>query len=209
MTRPRGRPKRKEGPVITRKKLLEIAVRIIGRDGFEGASMRGIASAANVSLATLQNHFKTKESLWKAVIDELLVPILIGRSKAEHENPEAGLLAAIASILEAVVSRPGLSGRLLTDASPAGEERLQYLAQATESIRQADRNKLKLLRENGDIRNIDINAILILGGIALSTLSSSRTAVRLLIGPDLDDNEERAQIVTAITDILLYGLLPR
>ena len=46
MTRQRGRPKQKDGPAVTRRELLETAARIIGCDGFSGASMRGIASAA-------------------------------------------------------------------------------------------------------------------------------------------------------------------
>ena len=46
-------------------------------------------------------------------------------------------------------------------------------------------------------------------GVALSTLSSSKGAVRELIGPDLDDDADRSRMVAGITDLLLHGLLPR
>ena len=42
----------------------------------------------------------------------------------------------------AVVSRPGLSGKLLANSSETGKERLAYLANATASIR-ADRALLE------------------------------------------------------------------
>jgi len=209
MARQRGRPKQKDGPVVTRQELLEIAARAIGRDGASGASMRGIASAAEVSLATLQHHFATKAILWKAVIDELLVPDLERRPEVEQGEHESILAAAIAARLNASVVRPGLSGRLLTDSSPEGQERLRYLAEATRSVRQTDRELLCALRDSGVIRPVDMDAFLTLTGIALSTLSSSKNAVRELIGPDLEDDADRSRMIAGITDLLLHGLLPR
>ena len=209
MTRQRGRPKQKDRPAVTRRELLETAARIIGRDGFSGASMRGIASAAGVSLATLQHHFTTKAILWKAVIDELVVPAFERRPEVEQGDHGSILAAAIAASLKASVVRPGLSGRLLTDSSPAGEERLRYLAEATRTVRQTDRELLCSLRDGGAIRPVDIDAFLTLTGVALSTLSSSKSAVRELIGPDLDDDADRSRMVAGIADLLLHGLLPR
>ena len=209
MTRKRGRPTSKDGPVVTRQELLQTAARVIGRDGFDGASMRKIASSAEVSLSTLQHHFKTKTVLWQAIIDELVVPLMQRPPVTSGDDNESLLAAAVAGRLEAVVSRPGLSGRLLTDASPAGEERLRYLANATKSIRETDRKLLESLRASGMIRQVDVDAVLTLIGIAISTLSSAKGAVRELIGPNLDDAAHRAHMVTAITDLLVNGLRPR
>ena len=209
MARKRGRPTSKDGPVVTRQELLQTAARVIGRDGFDGASMRKIASSAEVSLSTLQHHFKTKTVLWQAIIDELVVPLMQRPPVTSGDDNESLLAAAVAGRLEAVVSRPGLSGRLLTDASPAGEERLRYLANATKSIRETDRKLLESLRESGMIRQVDVDAVLTLIGIAISTLSSAKGAVRELIGPNLDDAAHRAHMVTAITDLLVNGLRPR
>ena len=209
MTRKRGRPSQSEGPAITRQSLLENAARLIGRDGFDGASMRKIASASNVSLATLQHYFRTKTDLWQAIIDELLVPAMDRRQIAQPENEQSHLAAAIATRLDSVISRPGLSGRILTDCSDQGLERLQYLAQATAMIRETDRMLLEALQSAGTIRAVDIDALQVLIGIAISTLSSSKNAVRMLIGPDLDDSDDRSRLVNAITDLLINGLRPR
>ena len=209
MTRKRGRPSQSEGPVITRQSLLENAARLIGRDGFDGASMRKIATASNVSLATLQHYFTTKTDLWQAIVDELLVPAMERRQTTPPEEEESHLAAAIANRLDSVISRPGLSGRILTDCSDQGIERLQYLAHATATIRKTDRTLLEALQSTGIIRSVDIDALQVLIGIAISTLSSSKNAVRMLIGPDLDDSEDRDRLVSAITDLLINGLRPR
>ena len=209
MTRKRGRPTSKDGPVVTRQELLQTAARLIGRDGFDGASMRNIAATAEVSLSTLQHHFKTKTILWQALIDELVVPLMQRPPVTSNDNNESLLAAAVSARLEAVVSRPGLSGRLLTDASPAGEERLRYLADATKSIRETDRRLLESLRDSGVIRPVDVDAVLAIIGVAISALSSAKGAVRELIGPNLDDANEREQMVNAITDLLVNGLRPR
>ena len=78
------------------------------RDGLAQASMRGIARDAGVGLGTLQNHFPTKETLWKSVIDELIVPA------EEHfsvvSGPEALVTEIVRHRLASAVHRPGLAG---------------------------------------------------------------------------------------------------
>ena len=209
MTRKRGRPSNKEGPVVTRQELLDVAAKLIGRDGFDGASLRSIAAAANVSLSTLQYHFKTKDALGEGLIDELIVPALERPRERQTTDNESILASAIARRLETAVTRPGLSGRLLTDSSPDGIARLKYLAEATRSIRANDRNLLVALKENQIIRDVDIDGVITVIGIAISTLSSAKGAVRELVGIDLDEEAERNRLVDAITDLLLNGLRPR
>jgi AcrR family transcriptional regulator len=209
--RKRGRPRRADGPVVTRQELIQTAARVIGREGFGGASMRGVASEAGVSLSTVQHHFKTKASLWKATIDELLVPSMTADLEAHADRPRGESLFAdlIAARLESAITRPGFSGRLLTDSSESGREYLAHLAQSSEELRKTNRKMLVSMRELGMIREVDPDAITILIGIALASLSSSKHAVRELVGLDLDNEPERERVVGAITDIVLYGLLPR
>lgn len=51
-----------------REQIIEVATRMFGRVGFNGATMRDIAAACGVSRAGLAHHFATKESLLRAVL---------------------------------------------------------------------------------------------------------------------------------------------
>jgi len=55
----------------TRAKLIEAGLAVFSARGFEGATTRAIAQKAGVALASLPYHFKTKEALWKAVVDDI------------------------------------------------------------------------------------------------------------------------------------------
>jgi AcrR family transcriptional regulator len=195
--------------VITRDELVSVAARVIGELGYDGASMRRIASDAGVSLGTLQHHFKTKDQLWKALVDEVLVPKVVQGAPTPVDGFGSILSVAIGTRLKGAVMHPGLSGVLLTDNSPGGEERLRYFAEATSAVRERDRAFLGLLQKHGQLRQIDVDAFFVTVGIALACISSAKGASRHLVGIDLDDEAQRDRLVDGITDLLLNGVLPR
>ncbi len=207
MTRRRGRPTKAEGPVTSRKELLGSAARVIGRDGLAKASMRGIAREAGVSLGTLQNHFPTKETLWKAVIDELIAP---AETQFHEASDPTGLVTEVVRHrLASAVHRPGLAGRLLTDDSADGGVVLDYLVEATHKGRAVSRQLLERAMEAGLLRRADPDALLAVLGIALPALASSKNALHKLLDIDLDDDADRERLTLALSDILLRGLLPQ
>src|SRR5690349_14668665 len=52
----------------TQSRVLDAAERLFAEHGFEGASIRAIVDAANVNLAAVHYHFKSKEALLEAVL---------------------------------------------------------------------------------------------------------------------------------------------
>jgi TetR/AcrR family transcriptional regulator len=59
--------------------LLQAARSAFARHGFEGATLRGIATSAGVDPALVAHHFGSKEALWEAVIEhmaQILVPLI-------------------------------------------------------------------------------------------------------------------------------------
>ena len=209
MSRSPGRPPRKQGPVVSRSEILAAATRVIGKYGFEGASLRRIASEAGVSYGTVQHHFKTKDMIWKALVDEVIVPRRTRKIEGKSGQLDAQLSEHVAARIEAAVLRPGLTGAVLTDQTDAGEERLRYLAEATAILRETERQFLLELRDRGSLRNVDVDALRVVLGIGLACVSSAKPAIQHLIGLDLDDESQRKRLVEGITDLLLNGLLPR
>ena len=59
----------------TRDSLLKAATRIFGQAGFDAASTRAIAEAANANLALINYHFGSKQGLYQAVVEEIAADV--------------------------------------------------------------------------------------------------------------------------------------
>jgi TetR/AcrR family transcriptional regulator len=68
-----GKPSRKkqERTEITRSKLIAAATLIFSEQGYDGMTIRDIENAADVQRGLLTYHFTDKQSLWRAVADEV------------------------------------------------------------------------------------------------------------------------------------------
>ena len=54
---------------LTRRKLLDAAIKIFSEQGFDGVSVRELETAADVQRGLLAYHFQDKEGLWQAAAD--------------------------------------------------------------------------------------------------------------------------------------------
>lgn len=84
----RGAERKDERRENTRAKILLVAERMFGAWGYDGVSVRKIASEADVELSLLLYHFKSKDGLYRAVFEKTARAILERRH------------AALASVLE-------------------------------------------------------------------------------------------------------------
>jgi TetR/AcrR family transcriptional regulator, transcriptional repressor for nem operon len=66
-------------PERTRERLLQAAFREIYRSGFQSASLETILAVAGVTKGALYYHFKSKEELGYAVVEEVIAPDLQGQ----------------------------------------------------------------------------------------------------------------------------------
>ena len=51
-----------------RRAILEAAAKLFSQEGFEGASIKAVASAAGVEKSLVQYHFRYKQSLWEETV---------------------------------------------------------------------------------------------------------------------------------------------
>lgn len=203
-----GRPSAVAGPVVSRDELLRIAARLIGRSGFAATSIRGLASEAGVSHGTVQHHFPTKDNLWKALVDEVIVPDLNEIRDRLLAGAYDGFEDLLAGRLRQAMSRPGLSGAVLADHTAGAADRIDYLASATRPIREQSITQTQALIDGGLVRNIDLDSFRALV-LILSYLSSSDLVLRAFYDIDINNEEKREQLIVGIVDIVLHGLLPR
>jgi AcrR family transcriptional regulator len=86
----------------TRARLVEAALDVFGHQGFEGATTRQIAKAANANLAAILYHFGSKEALYRAVAEHIVASV----------EPRIGPLLAVAQ-KELVTIDPAGARRLI------------------------------------------------------------------------------------------------
>jgi AcrR family transcriptional regulator len=70
-----------EEPGQTRRKLLTGAIELFGRRGFDATSIREIAKAAGVNIASIAYHFGGKEQLYQACIEHITETVREGLSQ--------------------------------------------------------------------------------------------------------------------------------
>ncbi|WP_320170617.1 CerR family C-terminal domain-containing protein [Maridesulfovibrio sp.] len=56
----------------TRRRLIEVGLQLFAMNGFNGVSMRNLASEAEVNLATVGYHFGGKQGLYEAILNEII-----------------------------------------------------------------------------------------------------------------------------------------
>jgi AcrR family transcriptional regulator len=94
-----GRAEATEGSA-TRRRILQISLRLMSQRGVDGTSMRDLASAAGLNVASLYHYFPSKRDLLESVLVEqgfmpVRAPVPVGGDAPEHETNLAQLLADI------------------------------------------------------------------------------------------------------------------
>ena len=125
---------RQDRPVsdlTTRARIRDAAMAEFADKGYRGASMRGIASAAGVSLGLIQHHFGTKDGL-RAACDEFVLQLVAFKTAAVEDGTigDQETLNALMAVAPAVQR---YAGRALVDGSPRIAELFDQLVASGES----------------------------------------------------------------------------
>ncbi|GAB3305112.1 TetR/AcrR family transcriptional regulator [Pseudoclavibacter terrae] len=102
MSRQRASPK----GTAKRDEILDAALRLIGEQGYAGATVRAIAAAVDLSSAGLLHHFGTKEDLYSAILErhDMFVEAYV----TNDVGASASLEQALQAVLERNAQVPGL-----------------------------------------------------------------------------------------------------
>ncbi|MFV1990698.1 MAG: TetR/AcrR family transcriptional regulator, partial [Acidimicrobiales bacterium] len=102
---------KQERAKITRAKILLAARQEFADHGYEAASTRAIAARAGVHQPQINYHFESKDSLWRAVIDELYEMLSLQMPDQEtFENaPVEALQNVVCALADFCVTHPELA----------------------------------------------------------------------------------------------------
>ncbi|PNU03748.1 TetR family transcriptional regulator [Novosphingobium guangzhouense] len=122
-------PRRVRRPKEVRERVLAAALHAFATVGFEGASTRAIANDAQVTQSLLLYHFKTKDELWRAVLQDIASMEKMEQLLASGDDTMTAaqrLMVAIRALVELFAKVPELH-RLMTLEAHQPSERLNWI----------------------------------------------------------------------------------
>ena len=120
-------PPRRKGE-ITAERILDAAEALFSENGYSGTTLRDVALRVGVRIPSLYNHFASKESLYAAVLERGLEPVLGALSEFLEEDSEArgDATRVVERVMALLGQRPNLP-RLVVHETLSGGQRLTPL----------------------------------------------------------------------------------
>jgi TetR/AcrR family transcriptional regulator len=141
-----------------REQLLTVAVDLFSRKGFSGTTTREIATAAGVTEAIIFRHFRTKEQLYTAIIDQRFKSPGAEAWKAEmrsamqKDDDEAVFRFLIEAIICTHKDDPKFERLMIYAALEGNEIALLYMRHVTASVVDAIRAYILRRQRQGKLR---------------------------------------------------------
>lgn len=201
--RRRGRPAKGERPAETG--LIDAAARAFAEHGFEGASLRAIAAAADVDPALIAYRHGGKLALWRAVIEDYAEEVRTALDAAP-DAPEGRLPALVDALARLACRRPELALLVLREAATAGDcERAAFIRDhLTRPIHDllrplvADDEALRAPQARADP---DVRIFAMLGAVCM--IGATRASLEAFTPIACDEARLRAELLRGL------GLTPR
>ncbi len=114
----------------TRQTILNVAMVLFSEKGFDSVSMRNIADKVNISPPALYNHFKDKQAMYLAVIEESFCnkSIQLVSALTIKGTPLKRMETFVFTLSQILVDDPQFRRLIQREQLDGDEQRLQYLA---------------------------------------------------------------------------------
>jgi AcrR family transcriptional regulator len=116
----------------TRERILAAALDLFSERGFEGASTREIAGRAGVTQPLLNYHFRSKDELWRAAVDELFAALneaMLGRARGLRGVDELTTARLLVREFIAFSARHPQLHRIITQECKVDGPRMDWLVE--------------------------------------------------------------------------------
>ena len=123
------------GGEATRRRLLTEAVRLFGRQGYEGTSLDAVATAAGVRKQTLLYYFPSKDALLQACVEETSRRVALALSDALEEESSSGKAEAVVRTVFRLAEEWPEFPQFIREAGRLGPEVIERFAAELEALR--------------------------------------------------------------------------
>jgi TetR/AcrR family transcriptional regulator len=192
-----------------RTQLIEIALTVFSRKGFNGTTTKEIAAQAGVTEAMIFRHFPNKAALYQAVLESGIAckgfdAWMAGVQACMERDDDEGLFRAIASaVTDAYRSDARLERVLLFAALEGHEQGLEHFRSFSIPIANLLRDYIVRRQSAGALAGISPTAIL----AAISGMAQRYAMLTEMFGFQMDFSDGEA--VELFTQILMKGIQAR
>jgi len=198
-------------PQDARSRILAAGLEAFSSIGFEGASLRQIATLADVQHQLVVYHFKTKDILWREVISFVLEKNEQTREpsywidKLKHEEP-ASVLGDMVHALVAFTAQYPEFTRLVTFEGQTDSERLRWLLKThVRPYYKLFTNTIMVAQKAGVARAGDPGQLFyaLIGLVTMGLVSAHE--YRIMTGKDPSSPKEIEKLIDLAYDVLCPG----
>jgi TetR/AcrR family transcriptional regulator len=172
------------GGEATRRRLLGEAVRLFGRQGYEGTSLDAVASAAGVRKQTLLYYFPSKDALLQACVQETSRRVAVALSEALEEETSSGKAEAVVRTVFRLAEEWPEFPQFIREAGRLGPEVIERFAAELETLRLRALSFLANGMHEGQIREQDPALLLFTLYTAVVGSLTEAGVLRAVVGED-------------------------
>jgi TetR/AcrR family transcriptional regulator len=177
------------------------------RFGFEGASLEAIAAALGLSRHHLLYYFRSKEQLYRRVLDDVMGQWLEGMAAlAQGQAPAHALCDYIAAKLDASAQRPE-GTRVFSKEVIAGAPRYaDGIRERVAPLLQADVRQFERWARRGEVRRLNYTHLMFVLWAVTQAYADHAAQFALLLGKPALDARDFAAAQRVIETLVLAGL---
>jgi TetR/AcrR family transcriptional regulator len=194
---------KRKSDVSTRQRVVAAATRIFGDRGYGLTSMRDIARAARIRVASLYHHFKSKDELYHEVLEreqaklrDLMSTVLAEETEFPRQIERMVTVAFDYHRKNPSLAKLGLRALLGDGLTRPYDSRWLGMMEAL----------LRPRAVKGEIKDIDPALFLITAGAIIQQHVVANGTYRELVGGTLDEDEIEARTREHVTQVILRSL---
>lgn len=182
--------------------ILEMAIPLFARSGFNGVSMRDIAAVVGISAAALYYHFSDKQSLYLQAVAQAFAnkDEILTRTLATDDPPEQRLYNFIFKFSELIYQDANFLSLLIREMLDGDDERLQKLT--NQVFRMQFSSIIDLCKELAPKFDSHLLAVSIIGQLVYHIETKQ---VRVYLKGGKSEHNDPEVIANHIFKLVMYG----
>lgn len=212
-SRPDAAPRTAHPGGLTSNNILEAALAVFARDGFDGASLPAIAKAASTGHPLIHYHFGSKENLWRAAVDYAFGDLAVGMATLQSAATDLSPLDALRLLLRGFAqftARHPLHTLILLNEVRTGGDRFDWMVERhLRPLHERLDRTIEAAIEAGQVKPVPVAHLASIVVGATAHFFSAEPLLARLYGIDVHAPETVAAHADWVVEVLMNGLVQR